>query len=69
MTSGFLELNHILLVLTYSLLPCQLLAESILSLSYLSLINTLASYPYFPVATHINFYMSIEYFALSAYER
>lgn len=27
MTSGFLELNHILLVLTYNLLPCQLLAE------------------------------------------
>lgn len=26
-TSGFLELNHILLVLTYNLLPCQLLAE------------------------------------------
>lgn len=27
MTSGFLELNHMLLALTYNLLPCQLLAE------------------------------------------
>lgn len=43
MTSGFLELNHILLVLTCNLLPCQLLAE------YLDLVLPISDkHPSFP---------------------